>query len=116
MLLPDQESDVWASLEDGVAAAIEIRRQLLKPRPELRSLYKATALLAKVALRAEGKEYNTDKEALLALRTYLPGLDCGIVQGAQHDMRITEILATRVLDWWLGTFTGDHRLSPRQRP
>ncbi len=116
LLLPDQESDVWASLEDGVAAAIEIRRQLLKPRPELRSLYKATALLAKVALRAEGKEYNTDKEALLALRTYLPGLDCGIVQGAQHDMRITEILATRVLDWWLGTFTGDHRLSPRQRP
>ena len=47
--------------------AIEIRRQLLKPDLDLRSLYKVTALLAKVALRAEGDEYPGDTEALGAL-------------------------------------------------
>lgn len=49
---PDAETDALASLADGTAAAVEIRRQLVKPAPDLRALLKVTALAAKVALRA----------------------------------------------------------------
>lgn len=54
--IPDPQADALASLTDGAAAAIEIRRQLVRPALDRRSLYKATALVAKVGLRADGDE------------------------------------------------------------
>jgi hypothetical protein len=102
---PDQETDALASLSDGVAAAIEIRRQLLRNRLDLRSLYKVTALAAKVGLRAEGEDHPGDTEALHALLRRFPGsltgLDPGVVAPARHDEQAATQLAHAVLAWWL---------------
>jgi hypothetical protein len=110
MPCPDQEADVLASLGDGVAASIEVRRQLLKPAPDLRSLYKVTALMAKVALRAEGDEHPSDADALRALlRQFAPafqGLKDGVVEDARHDGQAATQLAHAVLGWWLATLPG----------
>lgn len=104
---PDQETDALAAWRDGVAAAVEIRRQLLKPALDLRSLYKVTALVAKVALGAEGDEHPGDAEALHALlRRFpaaFPGLDAGVVEAARHDEHAAARLAHAVLAWWLAT-------------
>ena len=104
---PDQETDALASLQDGVAAGIEIRRQLLKPIPDLRSLYKVTALVAKIALRAEGDEYPGDAEALCALLgrfpASFPGLGSDVVEAARSDGQAAVGLARAVLAWWLAT-------------
>jgi cytidylate kinase len=104
---PDHEADAFASLGDGVAAAIEIRRQLVKPTLDLRSLYKVTALVAKVALRAEGEEHPGDTEALHALMGRFPasfaGFDPGVVTAARHDEQAAIQLAHAVLAWWLTT-------------
>jgi cytidylate kinase len=106
---PDHEADAFASLGDGVAAAIEIRRQLVKPSLDLRSLYKVTALVAKVALRAEGEEHPGDTEALHALVGRFPasfaGLDPGVVTAARHDEQAAIQLAHAVLAWWLATLS-----------
>ncbi len=106
---PDQEADALASLGDGVAAAIEIRRQLVKPGLDLRSLYKVTALVAKVALRAEGEEHPGDTEALHALLDRFPasfaGLDPGVVTAARRDEQAAIQIAHAVLAWWLATLT-----------
>jgi cytidylate kinase len=104
---PDQGTDAMASLGDGIAAAIEIRRQLIKPAPDLRSLYKVTAVLAKVALRAEGSEHPDDADALRALLNLYPGsfqgLDALVVTEARHDEQAAIRLAHAVLAWWLAT-------------
>lgn len=104
---PGREADVFASLADGVAAAIEIRRQLVRPELDLRSLYKVTALVAKVGLRAEGEEYPGDAEALHALLGRLPGsfadLDPGVMSAARHEDQAAIHLAHAVLAWWLAT-------------
>jgi cytidylate kinase len=104
---PDHEADAFASLGDGVAAAIEIRRQLVKPILDLRSLYKVTALVAKVGLRAEGEEHPGDTEALHALLGRLPasfaGFDRAVVTAARHDEQAAIQLADAVLAWWLAT-------------
>jgi hypothetical protein len=104
---PDQEADASASLSDGVAAAIEIRRQLVKPTLDLRSLYKVTALVAKVALRAEREEHPGDTEALHALVGRFPasftGLDPGVVTAARRHEQAATQLAHAVLAWWLAT-------------
>jgi len=104
---PDQETDALASLGDGVAAAVEIRRQLLKPALDLRSLYKVTVLVAKVGLRAEGEEHPGDTEALHALLRRFPasftGLDPGVIAAARHDEQAAIQLAHAVLAWWLAT-------------
>ncbi len=60
------------SLRDGIAAAIEIRRQLLRSIADLRSLYKLTGLLAKVILRFDGTECPSDDQALRAFATHFP--------------------------------------------
>jgi hypothetical protein len=102
---PDQETDALASLSDGVAAAIEVRRQLLKTQLDLRSLYKVTALVAKVGLRAEGEEHPGDTEALYELVRRFPasftGLDPGVVAAARRDEQAATQLAHAVLAWWL---------------
>lgn len=114
---PDQETDAFASLGDGVAAAVEIRRQLLKPKLGLRSLYKVTALVAKVALRAEGEEYPGDTEALHALLDRFPAafadLDPGVVAAARHDEPAAVHLAHAVLAWWLATLPAAGTGTPR---
>lgn len=61
---PDAATDVDTSVEAGVQAAIEIRRQLLRGTPDLRALFKVTALLAKVMLRFSGVECASDDDAL----------------------------------------------------
>jgi hypothetical protein len=102
---PDQETDALASLSDGVAAAIEIRRQLLRTQLDLRSLYKVTALAAKVGLRADGEEHPGDTEALHELVRRFPasftGLDPGVVAAARRDEQAATQLAHAVLAWWL---------------
>lgn len=104
---PDQETDTLAAVRDGVAAAVEIRRQLLKPALDLRSLYKVTALVAKVALGAEGDEHPGDADALHALMhqfpAAFPGLDASVVEAARHDEHAAAGLAHAVLAWWLAT-------------
>jgi cytidylate kinase len=104
---PDPDTDALASLGDGIAAAIEIRRQLIKAAPEIRSLYKVTALLAKVALRAEGTEQPDDADALQALLDQFPGSFHGLgaqaVADARHGERGAVRLACAVLAWWLDT-------------
>jgi cytidylate kinase len=104
---PDAEADALASLSDGIAAVVEIRRQLLRPARDLRSLLKVTALAAKVALRAEGDEQPADADALLALiRRYpaaFPGLGAVTVTEARRDEQAAARLAGAVLDWWLST-------------
>ena len=112
---PDQGTDALASLGDGIAAAIEIRRQLIKPAPELRSLYKVTAVLAKVALRAEGAEHPDDADALRALLDMFPGsfqgLDALAVTEARRSEQDAMRLAHAVLAWWLATLPAA-RLQP----
>ena len=104
---PDQATDAFASLADGVAAAIEIRRQLLKPELDLRSLYKVTALVAKVGLRAEGEEHPGDAEAFHALLDRFPasftGLAPDVAETARHEDQAAIQLAHAVLAWWLAT-------------
>jgi cytidylate kinase len=107
---PDPEADASASLADGVAAAIEIRRQLLKPELDLRSLYKVTALVAKVGLRAEGVDHPGDSDALCALLDRFPasftGLGPGVVAAARQENQAAVRLARAVLAWWLAPLPG----------
>lgn len=102
---PGQEDDALASLGDGVAASIELRRQLLRPAPDLRSVYKVTALMAKVALRADGDEHPGDADALRALVRQFPAafqdLDAGVIEDGRHDEQAAIRLAHAVLAWWL---------------
>lgn len=104
---PDRDTDALASLGDGIAAAIEIRRQLIKPAPDVRSLYKVTAVLAKVALRGEGAEHPDDADALQALLDLFPdsfqGLDALAVTEARRSEESAMRLAHAVLAWWLAT-------------
>jgi len=104
---PEPDTDALASLQDGVAAGIEIRRQLLRAVPDLRSLFKVTALVAKVALRADGEEHPGDAEALEALLdrfpVSFPGLGTDLLQAARSDEQAAVKLARAVLAWWLAT-------------
>jgi hypothetical protein len=105
--LPDAEADAWASLGDGAAAAVEIRRQLVTANRDLRSLFKVTALLAKVVLRAHGDHHASDDEALRAFlarsgRSHsVTGDDA--VECARRDDKMAEALALHVLGGWLDT-------------
>jgi hypothetical protein len=114
---PDRQADALASLADGVAAAIEIRRQLLKPELDLRSLFKVTALVAKVGLRADGEEHPGDTEALHALIGRFPasfgGLDHAVVTAARHEDRAAIHLTHAILAWWLATLSAGGPGMPR---
>ena len=93
------------SLRDGTQAAVEIRRQLLRPNADIRALYKITALLAKVMLRFEGTECAADDDALdLLLRPH--GITTARVAQARCDRETVKELAFAVLDRWLGELPG----------
>jgi hypothetical protein len=104
---PDAEADAWASLADGVAAAVEIRRLLVRKALDLRSLFKVTALLAKVVLRADGDDHAGDDDALHAFMGRFPellaGLGAAVVDRAHRDELAAEALAMSVLGCWLAT-------------
>ena len=102
---PEPQADAMESLRDGTQAAVEIRRQLLHPNPDIRALYKITALLAKVMLRFEGTECAADDDALHSLlETH--GITTADVALARHDQETVKELALTVLDTWLGELPG----------
>ncbi|MCZ1006788.1 nucleotidyltransferase domain-containing protein [Streptomyces lydicus] len=100
---PPLADDVAASLEAGVQAAVEIRRQLLKGSPDLRVLFKVSALLAKVVLRFEGTEQATDTDALDTLVRAGDEPDDGLVLRARTERAAAQDLAQLVLDHWMAT-------------
>ncbi|MFD4240166.1 nucleotidyltransferase domain-containing protein [Streptomyces sp. NPDC058525] len=105
---PDAATDIDVSLRDGIQAAIEIRRQLLKGAPDLRSLYKVTALLAKIQLRFNGIECPSDSDALTVLLD-AKRQDTSAVTTARTERPAAGALATLVLQNWLDTLPGEKR-------
>ncbi|MFF3359133.1 nucleotidyltransferase domain-containing protein [Streptomyces sp. NPDC002917] len=103
---PDEATDIDASLRDGIQAAIEIRRQLLKGSPDLRDLYKVAALLAKIQLRFSGIECPSDSDALRLL-VEAGQQDTSVVAAARTERPAAEELALAVLRGWLATLPGD---------
>jgi cytidylate kinase/predicted nucleotidyltransferase len=102
--VPDSRADAIESLRDGIAAAIEIRRQLLRSTADLRSLCKLTSLLAKVMLRFDGTECPSDDQALRAFAARFPGrVTDDVLCGAQSDLVKTVRLGRAVLAAWLET-------------
>ncbi|RAY17260.1 nucleotidyltransferase domain-containing protein [Actinomadura craniellae] len=100
---PAAADDVEASVRDGIQAAIEIRRQLLRPTFDLRTLYKVTALLAKIQLRFAGTECPADDDALTTLLTGIHPEINGLLSAARTDHDQAEALARLVLELWLST-------------
>ncbi|MFJ3724374.1 nucleotidyltransferase domain-containing protein [Streptomyces sp. NPDC090045] len=105
---PDAATDIDVSLRDGIQAAIEIRRQLLKGAPDLRGLYKVTALLAKIQLRFSGIECPSDGDALTVLLD-AKRQDTSAVTTARTERPAAKALATLVLQSWLDTLPGEKR-------
>lgn len=105
---PDAATDVAVSLRDGIQAAIEIRRQFLKGSPDLRALYKVTALLAKIQLRFSGIECPSDSDALTVLLD-TTRQDTSLVTTARTEPLAAEALALLVLQAWLDTLPGETR-------
>ncbi|GCD44924.1 nucleotidyltransferase domain-containing protein [Streptomyces paromomycinus] len=104
--VPDAVTYADVSVRDGVQAAVTLRKQLLLAEPDLRVLYKATALLAKIMLRMEtGAEYPADDQAVTAFHHRRPdGL--GAAPGdVRYDRAATERMAAAVLRGWLATLT-----------
>ncbi|MEU2670074.1 nucleotidyltransferase domain-containing protein [Streptomyces sp. NPDC007164] len=108
LLAPDAATDVTMSLRDGIQAAIEIRRQFLKGSPDLRALYKVTALLAKIQLRFSGIECPSDSDALTVLLD-ATRQDTSLVTTARTEPLAAEALARHVLQAWLDTLPGETR-------
>ncbi|MFE5089182.1 nucleotidyltransferase domain-containing protein [Streptomyces sp. NPDC056638] len=105
---PDAATDIAVSLRDGIQAAIDIRRQLLKGAPDLRDLYKVTALLAKIQLRFSGIECPSDSDALTVLLD-AKRQDTSAVAAARTERPAAEALARLVLQTWLDTLPGETR-------
>jgi cytidylate kinase len=103
--VPDRAADADGSVHDGIATAIEIRRELLRPAPDPRSLYKLTGLLAKVMLRFEGDECPADDQALRAFSARFPHavIPVDLLAGARDDHESAALLAEVVLSAWLET-------------
>jgi cytidylate kinase len=103
--VPGRAADADGSVRDAIATAIEIRRELLRPVPEARSLYKLTGLLAKVMLRFEGDECPADVQALRAFSARFPHavLPAGLLASARDDHESAALLARVVLGAWLET-------------
>lgn len=102
--VPDPLTDATESLHDGIAAAIEIRRQLLRTNADVRSLYKLAGLLAKVMLRFEGTECPSDEQALQAFAARFPDRVHGDLLGSARSDRARAIqMAQAVLAIWLET-------------
>lgn len=102
--VPDADTDVDASIRDGIQAAVELRRQLLRSAPDVRDLYKVTALLAKVMLRFEGVECPSDDEALTVFLLRRHAEQHGeLLEDVRTRWTQTQRLAAFVLDAWLST-------------
>ncbi|MFI7291060.1 nucleotidyltransferase domain-containing protein [Streptomyces anulatus] len=102
---PDAATDIDVSLRDGIQAAVEIRRQLLKGAPDLRDLYKVTALLAKIQLRFGGIECPSDSDALRVL-VEARHHDTSMVAAARTEHAAATELALVILRSWLATLPG----------
>lgn len=101
--LPPYDDDERRSLFDGTQAAVEIRRQLIRSF-ETRSLFKTTALLAKVILRATAVDLADDEAALKHFAaTYLTTALAELVIPAKHDREACSELAEAVMRQWLST-------------
>lgn len=110
--VPDSQTDAAESLRDGIAAAIEIRRQLLRSTADLRSLYKLTGLLAKVMLRFDGTECPSDDQALRAFAARFPGrVTDDVLRSAQTDLAKTAQVGQAVLAAWLETVSPAGRVA-----
>lgn len=97
-------ADAAESLRDGIAAAIEIRRQLLRDTADLRSLYKLTGLLAKVMLRFEQIECPSDDQALRSFVARFPDrVATDLLASARTDLGVARRMAWAVLAAWLET-------------
>ncbi|MFH8403304.1 nucleotidyltransferase domain-containing protein [Streptomyces sp. NPDC018019] len=108
--VPDAVTYADASLRDGVQAALTIREQLLRDEPDLRALYKATALLAKIMLRVEcGAERPDDGKALAAFLRRQPDGHGNAPGDLPDDRAGTERMAHAVLHGWLAT----HAAAPK---
>jgi cytidylate kinase len=104
--------DAIVSLADATAAAVELRRQLLRPACEPRAVVKLAALLAKVTLRLTGDDPVDDHAALAAfLRQDGKTDNTGLLTAARTDQELARQLAVHVLDSWLSTLpsTGSSR-------
>lgn len=101
LISPDPQADAAESLRDGTQAAVEIRRQLLRHSPDVRSLYKITSLLAKVMLRFEGTDLAADDDAVRALLGP-ERFSAEYLARARGDREAAEQLALEVLGAWLG--------------
>jgi hypothetical protein len=99
----DAMSEATASLNDGVQAAIEIRRQLLRQKPDTRALYKVAAMLAKVMLRFEGVDRPADSDALATLLQKDSENASDLLCRARQDQSAAEKLALAILNQWLAT-------------
>lgn len=108
--LPPHGDDEHLSLTDGVVTAIEIRRQLMRLF-ETRSLFKTTALLAKVMIRTSGVDLSDDEAALkhFAAAHLHQDLAEAVIK-AKHDRERCAQLAEAVMRQWLST------LQPPVRP
>ncbi|MFG1709611.1 hypothetical protein ACFLIM_41165 [Nonomuraea sp. M3C6] len=92
-----------ASAADATAAAVQIRRLLIRRPLQVRSLYKQTALLAKIVLGAEGQHHVGDADALAAFLT-LTSLTAPAAELPGHTNPETVAgLARQVLGWWLAS-------------
>ncbi|MET9297211.1 nucleotidyltransferase domain-containing protein [Streptomyces sp. NPDC003077] len=102
--VPDAGTYLAASMRDGVQAAIGIRRQLLRDDPDMRTLYKSTALLAKIMLRMEnGAEYPADDDAIVAFQRRASHGGSEWLTDVRHNQREAEEMAHVVLKSWLST-------------
>ncbi|WP_073768989.1 nucleotidyltransferase domain-containing protein [Streptomyces sp. CB02923] len=111
--VPDAVTYADVSVRDGVQAAVTLRKQLLLGEPDLRVLFKATALLAKIMLRMEsGAEYPADDQAIAAFHRRQPdGL--GDAPGdVRHDRAGAERMAGAVLRGWLATLDAAQAPAP----
>jgi hypothetical protein len=105
--VPDELTDVRESLRDGIGAAIEIRRHLLRPVLDLRGLYKVTGLLAKVMLRFEGTECPSGEQALHTLTARFTSISTADVAAARDDPGKARLLGDAVLGGWLATISAN---------
>ncbi|MFD7665528.1 nucleotidyltransferase domain-containing protein [Streptomyces sp. NPDC059788] len=111
--VPDAVTYADVSVRDGVRAAVTLRKQLLLGEPDLRVLYKSTALLAKIMLRLEsGAEYPADDQALAAFHRRQPDGTGEAPGDVRHDRAEAERVAGAVLRGWLATLTAGPAATP----
>jgi hypothetical protein len=92
-----------ASAADATAAAVQIRRLLIRRPLQVRSLYKQTALLAKIVLGAEGQHHAGDADALSVFLTLTDlTVTAAELPGYTAPETVTD-LARQVLNWWLAS-------------